>query len=135
MRLTVFQLEKITPDLLIDLANLHLPVAGALDIWLQKRLENEHYRLWVAKFNGKYIGFLSYLLKSSIELDWIEVREATRQRGVGKFLLQQSLVQWSPNQPVSISPSCSEAMDNVQRTFFRESGFVQRLDGSWILHP
>ena len=88
MRLTAKPLTQVSPALLQDLVKLPLPVTEQeLPAWLAKADS-----VWVATFNQKTIGLLMMdESQTGHSLTYFGVREATRRRGVGSYLLQQAL--------------------------------------------
>ncbi len=86
MRLTVSPLTELTPNLLTDIAKLPIPVEReALPEWLEK-----HDLLWQATFNDKLIALACVEQEAEqYTLSYFAVREATRRRGVGRYLLEQ----------------------------------------------
>lgn len=90
MRLTVSPLNQPARDALTDIAKLPVPVpAEAIADWLAQADE-----VWQATFNDKVIALACLQHKESqYTLTFFAVREATRRRGVGRYLYEQIVKQ------------------------------------------
>lgn len=130
MRLTVLPLQQITPELCQDLTKLPLPDGvDNINAWLEKLAAAANEHCWLARFNDKYIGLLILTETDVVTVDWLVVREATRQRGVGRYLLEQAASQYDKAMVVKHAP---EEMPQLPRHgFLTALGFVEQADGSW----
>ncbi|MBD1390198.1 aspartate 1-decarboxylase autocleavage activator PanM [Neiella sp. HB171785] len=129
MRLSVQPLQQITPALCQDLAKLPLP-EGVDDIesWLQEQQSD----VWLATFNAKYIGLL--LLSSrqqQLHIDWLVVREATRRRGVGRYLLEQAIAAY-PDKETVVAGKDGAIPQLQQYGFLTALGFSDQGHGRWL---
>lgn len=90
MKLTIQKLTSLSPQDLIDLAKIW-PEQTASD-W-QSSLSGNH-RLFAAVFNERILGAVKLSLNGeSAELHDLLVREVTRRRGVGLYLIGDMLAQ------------------------------------------
>ncbi|RJG51592.1 aspartate 1-decarboxylase autocleavage activator PanM [Motilimonas pumila] len=86
MRLSCFQANQIEPQLLIDLTKIYnISLVQAQDL-----VEDANQALFVAMFNDRHIAACK-IKKSGATAQLVDftVRDLTRRRGVGKFLLSQ----------------------------------------------
>ncbi|GGA89099.1 PanD maturation factor [Neiella marina] len=128
MRLTVLPLQQITPALCQDLAKLPLP-DGVNDIesWLQQ----QQSEIWLATFNAKTIGLLLLSVSESLlKIDWLVVREATRRRGVGRYLLEQAVAAHDGVATV-VEAKEGDIPQLQQYGFLTALGFTDQGGGRW----
>ncbi|MCM2681039.1 acetyl-CoA sensor PanZ family protein [Echinimonas agarilytica] len=129
MRLTISPLTQLTPEVFSDLNKLSFATDEATSLtWLEQALAQDSAQLWIATFNDKCIGLV--LLEQDGQeywLNYIEVREATRQRGVGTFLLQQALLQLPKGSVVKAE--CPETSSIAK--FLKHMVWTQYNPGSW----
>ena len=93
MRLSVFHPDQVDPQLLIDLNKIYAPIwpAAALsETALTALIEQTAPSLYVAMFNQRHIGACQLVIngQDASLIDFV-VRDLTRRRGVGKYLLAQ----------------------------------------------
>lgn len=131
MRLSASQLSQLTPEILHDLSRLGLPVPSeAIAGWL------EHAgQAWIATFNNKVIALaIAHQSGMDYTLDFLSVREATRRRGVGCYLLQE-LTNALPDS-VQLLDSQSERLEGVElaqwHQFLAACDWQQNVTGQWF---
>ncbi|MBW8192283.1 PanM family protein [Neiella marina] len=130
MRLTVLPLQQITPELCQDLTKLPLPDAvQEVEAWLQQLIDDESRQCWLARFNDKYIGLLVLSMADVVTVEWLVVREATRRRGVGRYLLEQAEAQYE--QTLVVRARAGEPPQLQRFGFLTALGFAELEDGCW----
>lgn len=130
MTLIVECLTTLTPQDRQDLALIwpHQDIA---------RLEhslNEHRRLYVSRFNGHLLaGLIVEIDGDSAELTDLKVRESTRRRGIGKYLVEEAL-RTLPQVREWWLDAASHAMvdEAVMDKFMQTCGFYP-VSGGWEL--
>lgn len=86
MKLTIIRLTALSEQDRIDLAKIW-PRVDAADL----RLDDAH-RLYAARFNDRLLGAVRVILTGERgELQDLCVREVTRRRGVGQYLLEETM--------------------------------------------
>lgn len=127
MKLTIIRLQQLSEQDRSDLKKIW-PQAniGALESEL-----SEVNQLYAARFNERLLAAVRFKIAGNQgELTQLEVREVTRRRGVGLYLVQEVLAQnpqvtrWSVGQDGS-------AAQQVIDAFMQAAGFVQQ-DGRWV---
>jgi ribosomal protein S18 acetylase RimI-like enzyme len=127
MKLTIIRLQQLSEQDRSDLKKIW-PQAnvGALEKTL-----SEVHRLYAARFNDRLLAAVWLdITGDKGHMSELEVREVTRRRGVGQYLLQEALAQnlqvkrWTVSQDGSSSPE-------VIAAFMQATGFVQQ-DGVWV---
>ncbi|WP_428944807.1 aspartate 1-decarboxylase autocleavage activator PanM [Pantoea sp. FN060301] len=127
MKLTIIRLQQFSPQDRSDLAKIW--PGSDLDA-LEKKLDEQH-QLFAAKFNERLLAAVEVTLKGTHgDLDNFMVREVTRRRGVGSYLLEETLAQNS-----AITQWWIADMGSVDReaiaVFMQKAGFVAQ-PGGWI---
>lgn len=90
MKLTILRLQHVTVQDRLDLAKIW-PDA---DIAMLENSLDEYHQLYAAKFNGRLLAAVKVCLHGTQgQLEAFMVREVTRRRGVGSYLLEQVLAQ------------------------------------------
>ncbi|WP_434340251.1 aspartate 1-decarboxylase autocleavage activator PanM [Motilimonas cestriensis] len=93
MRLSVFHPQQVESQLLIDLKKIYAsvwPQNQLTDAALNSLIEQQQPSLYVAMFNERHIAAaLLNIVGSTANLSHFTVRDLTRRRGVGKYLLTQ----------------------------------------------
>lgn len=90
MKLTIFSLQQLTEQDQIDLSKIW-PEENLYE--LAMRLNSVH-RLYVARFNDRLLGALKVdITGTQGRIRRLSVRDVTRRRGVGQYLLEETLVQ------------------------------------------
>ncbi len=84
MKLTIVRLTHLSEQDIIDLEKIWPEYAPA-----ELQLDDSH-RVYAAKFNDRLLGAVRMTLSGTQgELDSLRVRELTRRRGVGQYLLEE----------------------------------------------
>lgn len=128
MKLTIIRLQQLSEQDRSDIRK----------IWPQSDIDaltarlDEHHQLYAARFNDRLLGAAIVLISATrARISQLEVREVTRRRGVGLYLLEDIQAQnphvehWSVAADGSSSPAVTSA-------FMQSAGFVRRVD-EWIL--
>lgn len=90
MKLTILRLQHLTAQDRLDLAKIW-PDA---DITALEKSLDEHHQLYAAKFNDRLLAAVKvHLHGTQGQLEAFMVREVTRRRGVGSYLLEEVLTQ------------------------------------------
>lgn len=93
MRLSVFHPETINSQLLIDLKKIYAPAWSATQLTdeaLNALIAQNQPSLYVAMFNQRHIAGAQLMIESNrASLSHFVVRDLTRRRGVGRYLLSQ----------------------------------------------
>lgn len=128
MKLTIIRLQHLSSQDRSDLAKIW-PETD-LDT-LEKRLD-EHHQLYAAKFNDRLLGAVKVVLKGTYgELEDFMVREVTRRRGVGSYLLAETLAQNSAITQWWIADTGNSDRKAIA-VFMQKSGFIAQ-PGGWAL--
>lgn len=127
MKLTIIRLTTLTPQ---DHADLH-------KIWPQGDSQqlstslSEELQLYAARFNERLLAALQLEVSGTQgTIRHLQVRNATRRRGVGKYLLEEVMAQ---NPSVTLWRVASDG-DDDRRTiaaFMQSGGFRAEAD-SWV---
>ncbi|WP_034945017.1 aspartate 1-decarboxylase autocleavage activator PanM [Erwinia oleae] len=125
MKLTVIRLHQFSAQDRLDLAKIW-PGANLDDA--EKSL-NEQHQLYAAKFNDRLLAAVRVTVEgTSGELEGLMVREVTRRRGVGSYLLSETLAQ-NP----AVTQWWIADVDNVDReivaAFMQNGGFIAGTGG------
>ncbi|MBE5251857.1 MAG: aspartate 1-decarboxylase autocleavage activator PanM [Enterobacterales bacterium endosymbiont of Blomia tropicalis] len=127
MKLTILRLTAFTPQDRIDLAK----------IWPNQNIEqleqalSETLRLYAARFNDRLLAALQLEISGTHgKVHHLEVREATRRRGVGKYLLEETMSQNGSLADWWIVDDGSDDQ-SVRAAFMQACGFRAQSDG-WI---
>lgn len=127
MRLTIERLTQLSHHDRLDLAK----------IWLDDDLTqleptlNDVQHLYVARFNDRLLGAVLLTVNGSEGvLSKLEIREATRRRGVGQYLLQEIIRQMPIIQQWRLTEDKS-ADPQVMAVFMQHCGF-HRQGETWI---
>lgn len=127
MKLTIIRLQQLSEQDRSDLKK----------IWPQSDINalaarlDEHHQLYAACFNDRLLGAVIVLISGiQARLSQLEVREVTRRRGVGLYLLEETLAQnphvqhWSIDADGTSEPA-------VIAAFMHSAGFVRQAD-EWV---
>ncbi|NUU65704.1 aspartate 1-decarboxylase autocleavage activator PanM [Enterobacteriaceae bacterium BIT-l23] len=123
MKLTIVRLTALSPQDKIDLEKIWPEYAPA-DLTL-----DESHRLYAARFNERLLGALRVTCNGTHgELDSLRVRELTRRRGVGKYLLEEAM---RDNPQVSDWRMSAQGVEDnaVMTAFMLAMGFQAEADG------
>ncbi|WP_455863506.1 aspartate 1-decarboxylase autocleavage activator PanM [Pantoea agglomerans] len=125
MKLTIIRLQNFTDQDRLDLAKIW-PQADL--VALEASLD-EHQQVWAAKFNDRLLAAVNASITGTQgELKDFVVREVTRRRGVGSYLLEDlraqnpGIVQWW------IADRQVEDRE-VMATFMQRAGFIAQVGG------
>ncbi|MFS2221758.1 aspartate 1-decarboxylase autocleavage activator PanM [Pantoea sp. B65] len=127
MKLTIIRLQQFSAQDRLDLGK----VWPGKDIAALERGLDEQHQLFAARFNDRLLGALRLEISGTRgKLYDLQVREVTRRRGVGQYLLEETLAQ---------NPAISHwwiAQDGDQppaviAAFMQICGFRRQSDG-WI---
>lgn len=128
MKLTIIRLQHFSPQDRLDLAKIWpdsdlAELASTLD---------ETRQIWAAKFNDRLLAAVKITLNDTQgELMDFQVREVTRRRGVGSYLLEELLI----NNPAIVQwwmADQSVADRGAMAAFMQHGGFVDQVAGwSW----
>jgi GNAT superfamily N-acetyltransferase len=124
MKLTIVRLTALSPQDTIDLEKIwpeYAPASLTLD---------ESHRLYAARFNERLLGALRVTCNGTHgELDSLRVRELTRRRGVGKYLLEEAMRDNPQIGDWRMSDKGVE--DNAVMTAFMQAMGFQTESGGW----
>ena len=127
MKLTIQRLTTLTPQDRIDLGK----VWPDLNIQeLEQRLDERH-RLYAARFNDRLLAGLQLEISGTHgKIHRLAVRDVTRRRGVGHYLLEETIAQ---NGSIADWWIADDGSDNqqVRAAFMQACGFRAQSDG-WI---
>ncbi|MCX8959491.1 aspartate 1-decarboxylase autocleavage activator PanM [Erwinia psidii] len=126
MKLTIIRLQHFSAQDCLDLAKIWPDVVPAM---LEETLDRQH-QLYAAKFNDRLLAAVRIILQGETgELHHFMVREVTRRRGVGKYLLEEVLAQ---NETISRWWIADTGLHdaNVTAAFAKAAGF-RALPGGW----
>ncbi|EMM6763060.1 aspartate 1-decarboxylase autocleavage activator PanM [Pluralibacter gergoviae] len=123
MKLTIIRLTALSGQELIDLGKIW-PQCDAAGL----RLDDAH-RLYAARFNERLLGAVRVTFEGDrARLDDLCVREVTRRRGVGQYLLEETL---RDNPGVSRWRMSRDGVEDlaIADAFMRALGFSAAGDG------
>lgn len=127
MKLTIIRLQKLSDQDRIDLGK----------IWLDVNLDeleatlSENHRLYAARFNERLLAAVKLNIRGTQgELTRLEVREVTRRRGVGRYLVEEVIAQNSSISHWWIADD-GKGEQQVIAAFMQSCGFRTQADG-WI---
>ncbi|BAN99345.1 hypothetical protein E05_45790 [Plautia stali symbiont] len=118
----------------------HADAADRLDlakVWPQQdiaQLEaslSEAQRLYAARFNDRLLGALRLEIRGTLgKITQLEVREVTRRRGVGQYLLEETIAQNSALDHWWVADDGKDDQ-HVRAAFMQACGFRAQSDG-WV---
>jgi|GEM_PF-50294 len=124
MKLTIEKLDQLTAQDEIDLAKIW-PQQQPAD-W--QRWMNEQRMIFAARFNARLLGAVKVsVVETQAELSDLCVREVTRRRGVGLYLLEDLQAQLPAIKALSMQ---AESNDPVLAAFMQACGFTLH-NGNW----
>ena len=118
MKLTIIRLDTFSEQDYLDLGK----------IWPEYPADSlrvdETHRIYAARFNDRLLGAVRVLLNGTEgTMDSLRVREVTRRRGVGHYLIEEA---------IRDNPSITAVEDrNVMNAFMAALGFTAQQD-SWV---
>ncbi|MFK8256370.1 aspartate 1-decarboxylase autocleavage activator PanM [Erwinia sp. AnSW2-5] len=126
MKLTIIRLQQLSEQDRSDLKKIWPQVDAEA---LEATLDAQH-QLYAARFNDRLLAAVNVTIAASAgRLSLLEVREVTRRRGVGLYLVEEVLAQnpavqhWSVAQDGTSEPA-------VIAAFMQAAGFTQQ-NGEW----
>ncbi len=125
MKLTIIRLVKFTDQDHIDLAKVwpeYSPASLQVD---------ETHHIYAARFNDRLLGAVRVtLLGTQGALDSLRIRDVTRRRGVGKYLLEE-VMRENPNITTWWITEAGVEDRTVMAAFAQAMGFTAQNDG-WV---
>jgi Acetyltransferase (GNAT) family./Acetyltransferase, GNAT family. len=123
MKLTIIRLQQFTDQDRIDLAK----------IWPEYDINSlsidDNHRIYAARFNERLLGAVRLTLQGTqATLDSLRVREITRRRGVGHYLLEEVI---ADNTQAASWWMADEGVEDrgVMAAFMQALGFTAQADG------
>lgn len=127
MKLTIQRITALTPQDRLDLAK----VWPQIDISQLETALSETQRLYAARFNDRLLGGLQLEIRGTQgKISHLNVREVTQRRGVGQYLLEETMAQNSALLDWWIADD-GEADQSVRAAFMQACGFRAQEDG-WV---
>jgi N-acetylglutamate synthase-like GNAT family acetyltransferase len=131
MRLSAFTVTDTTPQLLIDITKLYLPFTdddAAIKTAYDSVISDNTRDLFVAKFNDRHIAGLVIEYDGGYALlSCIAVRDITRKRGVGKFLIQQVIALCKNKKIQTMKVIKDEKLSPELINFLINQGFTEHI--------
>ncbi|HCA7079114.1 TPA: aspartate 1-decarboxylase autocleavage activator PanM [Citrobacter sedlakii] len=123
MKLTIIRLEHFSDQDLIDLGKIW-PEYSAASLSV-----DETHRIYAARFNERLLGAVRVTLSGAQgALDSLRVREITRRRGVGQYLVEE-VIRDNPNVSSWWIADVGVEDRGVMAAFMQASGFTAQQDG------
>ncbi|WET42894.1 aspartate 1-decarboxylase autocleavage activator PanM [Citrobacter enshiensis] len=123
MKLTIIRLENFSAQDRIDLGKIW-PEYSASSLTL-----DETHRIYAARFNERLLGAVRVTLGTTQgALDSLRIREVTRRRGVGQYLVEEVLRD-NPNVVSWWMADVGVEDRVVMAAFMQALGFVERESG------
>ncbi|HAT24378.1 MAG: aspartate 1-decarboxylase autocleavage activator PanM [Pantoea sp.] len=127
MKLTILRLTTLSAQDRIDLAK----IWPDEDIAELEASLNENVRLYAARFNARLLGALKLTIAGTQgDISQLEVREVTRRRGVGRYLLEETIAQNGSVSSWWVADDGS-ANQGERAAFMQTCGFRAQADG-WV---
>ncbi|ORM75181.1 GNAT family N-acetyltransferase [Pantoea wallisii] len=127
MKLTIQRISTLTPQDRLDLAK----VWSQLDISQLEANLSETNRLYAARFNDRLLAGLLLEIRGTLgKITHLEVRDVTRRRGVGQYLLEETIAQNSALAHWWIADDGNNDQ-SVRAAFMQACGFRAQSDG-WV---
>ncbi|WP_058972268.1 aspartate 1-decarboxylase autocleavage activator PanM [Type-D symbiont of Plautia stali] len=127
MKLTIQRITALTPQDRLDLAK----VWPQIDIAQLEAALSETQRLYAARFNDRLLAALQLEMSGTQgKISQLNVREVTRRRGVGQYLLQDTIAQNSEVANWWIAND-GESNQEILAAFMRACGFRAQAEG-WV---
>ncbi|MFT4270112.1 MAG: aspartate 1-decarboxylase autocleavage activator PanM [Pantoea sp.] len=125
MKLTIQRLTSLTTQDRIDLTK----VWPEIDISQLEAQLSETQRMYAARFNDRLLAALQLTIQGAQgKITQLQVREVTRRRGVGKYLLEETLAQNSALAEWWVADDGADEQD-VRAAFMQACGFCAQGDG------
>ncbi|RPE01468.1 aspartate 1-decarboxylase autocleavage activator PanM [Candidatus Pantoea deserta] len=127
MKLTILRLTTLSQQDQIDLAK----IWPNEDIAALEKSLNENSRIYAARFNERLLGALKLAIAGTQgKISQLEVREVTRRRGVGQYLLEETMAQNGSISDWWVADDGS-ADQSERAAFMQACGFRAQADG-WV---
>lgn len=127
MKLTIQRLASLTAQDHIDLAK----VWPEIDIVQLEAQLSDTQRLYAARFNDRLLAALQLTISGTQgKITHLSVREVTRRRGVGQYLLEETVAQNGALANWWIADD-GDADQGVRAAFMQACGFRAQADG-WV---
>lgn len=127
MKITILRLTTLSAQDRIDLAK----IWPDEDIAELEASLNENVRLYAARFNARLLGALKLTIAGTQgDISQLEVREVTRRRGVGRYLLEETIAQNGSVSSWWVADDGS-ANQGERAAFMQTCGFRAQADG-WV---
>lgn len=125
MKLTIQRLTSLSTQDRIDLTK----VWPEIDISQLEAQLSETQRMYAARFNDRLLAALQLTIQDTQgKITHLQVREVTRRRGVGKYLLEETLAQNSALADWWVADD-GEDDQEVRAAFMQACGFRPQADG------
>lgn len=126
MKLTIIRLQQLSEQDRSDLKKIWPQVDAEV---LEATLDAQH-QLFAARFNDRLLAAVNVTIAASEgRLSLLDVREVTRRRGVGLYLVEEVLAQNPAVQHWSVAPD-GTSESTVIAAFMQAAGFTQQ-NGEW----
>lgn len=125
MKLTIIRLQHFSAQDRLDLVKIWPDVNPDS---LEQSLDEQH-QLYAAKFNERLLAAVKVTMSGTgAELQDFQVREVTRRRGVGAWLLEEVLAQ---NPAITQWWLADKQVEDraVMSAFMQHAGFIAQVDG------
>ena len=123
MKLTIVRLENFSDQDLIDLGKIW-PEYSASSLSV-----DETHRIYAARFNERLLGAVRVTLSGTQgALDSLRVREITRRRGVGQYLIEE-VIRENPSVSSWWMADVGVEDRSVMAAFMQALGFTAQADG------
>ncbi|PXV72782.1 aspartate 1-decarboxylase autocleavage activator PanM [Pantoea sp. PNA 03-3] len=127
MKLTILRLTSLTQQDRIDLGK----IWPERDLATLENALNENHRLYVARFNDRLLAALQLEIAGiHCKVHHLTVRDVTRRRGVGQYLLEDTMKQNPSLEDWWIADDGSEDQ-RVRAAFMQACGFRAQVD-DWV---
>ncbi|MCE2573520.1 aspartate 1-decarboxylase autocleavage activator PanM [Motilimonas eburnea] len=133
MRLSAFSPQHVEPQLLIDLKKIYQPVWPATALSeeaLTRLVQQANPQLYVAMFNQRHIAAAQITLAEQVaSVSQLVVRDITRGRGVGKYLLTE--IEKAVKEQGAKAIDCVNPTGNADYAAFLQAMGYQLNDQHW----
>ncbi len=127
MKLTILRLTSLTLQDRIDLGK----IWPEIDIEKLETALNESHRLYAARFNDRLLAALQLEISGIHgKVHHLAVRDVTRRRGVGQYLLEETMKQNPSLNDWWIADDGSDDQ-RIRAAFMQACGFRAQVDG-WV---
>ncbi|MGK3142498.1 aspartate 1-decarboxylase autocleavage activator PanM [Pantoea sp. C2G6] len=127
MKLTILRLTTLSAQDRIDLGK----IWPDEDVTTLESHLGENHRLYAARFNARLLGALKLeIVGTQGKISRLEVREVTRRRGVGHYLVEETIAQNGSVSDWWVADDGS-ADQGERAAFMQACGFRAQADG-WV---